>query len=236
MQKKIHYQNYCFHKILFIFLLFFNLAACSTLYPNNKVASAYTVAFETLRGFVFGYPGQEISKELVESIPYASLKMRIGKGSDGLLILESLQAEETIWVSADQIVIVLKEGRIIRTLGLNNNLINLSVIDQSFKDVIFSEEFISNYFSYYSYDDPPLNDLKVNVSIEKIGIKEVDILGVKKSLFLIHESISNKEIRRYATNKYWIDPKNYYVWKSEQTLSPKLPKFFYEITKKPALK
>ena len=87
---------------------------------------------ETLSGLIFGYQGQEISKELVESIPYASLKMRIGKGSNGLLILESLQDKETTWVSADQVVIVLEEGRIIRTLGLNNNLT---------KVIIFLKEF-----------------------------------------------------------------------------------------------
>tara|TARA_B100001750_G_C15444659_1_gene565528 strand:- start:5 stop:715 length:711 start_codon:yes stop_codon:yes gene_type:complete len=234
MKTRIKYQAYCLFKPLFFAFFLIYLEACSTLDLNNQVAPTYTVAFESIKGAFLGYPDKKISKELVENIPYASLIMKIGKGSSGLLILESLKDNETIWVSADQVVIVLKEGRIVRTLGLNNNLISVKRINQSFKNVISSTEFSTDYYSYYSYEDPPLRNLKVHVYLEKIGLRDVDILGEQKNLLLIHETISSKEIRWQATNKYWIDPKDYYVWKSEQTISPKLPKFFFEITKKPA--
>ena len=234
MKIRTEYQAHYLSKSFFITLFLINLQACSILGLNNQVAPTYSVAFESIKGALLGYPEKKISKELIENIPYASLVMKIGKGSSGLLILESLKGDETIWVSADQVVILLKEGRIVRTLGLNNNLISLKRINQSFKNLISSKESITDYYSYYSYDDPPLSNLKVHVYIEKIGMRDVYILGEQKNLLLIHETISNKEIRWQATNKYWVDPKDYYVWKSVQTVSPKLPKFSYEITKKPA--
>ena len=53
-------------------------------------------------------------------------------------------------------------------------------------------------------------------------------------LILIEERIENQYIGWKETNKYWVDDTNF-VWKSEQFISPRLPKFIIEVTKKPSL-
>ena len=48
---------------------------------------------------------------------------------------------------------------------------------------------------------------------------------------LIEERITNSFIGWSEVNKFWVDDNNF-VWKSEQFISPKLPRFSIEVTKK----
>ena len=78
-----------------------------------------------------------------------------------------------------------------------------------------------------------LFELKVSITTINKGIQEVEILGERKKLILIEESISSELIGWKEKNKFWVDPNNYFVWKSEQNISPKLPKFTLQVTKRP---
>ena len=105
--------------ISFIFLG----ASCSSI-ETNKIAPGFKVAFDSIKKAVFGFPENTfITREIVENIPYASLTLKIGKGPRGLLILESVNDNETLWVSRDNVYIRLENGRITRTFGLVNNIV-----------------------------------------------------------------------------------------------------------------
>ena len=218
----------CFY--LFILLL---VSSCVSL-SSEKIAPSYTYAFKTIKNALFGYPDLNISREIVENIPYASGLLKIGKGTQGLVILESIEKNNYLWVSKDKVYIVTKDGRIERSLGLLNNLTKITSIDQSFEDLLTKSSPVSEYFSYYSFEDPLLLNLKVSISIINKGIQEIEILGERKKLILIEESISSEIIGWKEKNKFWVDPNDYFVWKSEQNISPKLPKFIFQVTKKPA--
>ena len=130
---------------------------------------------------------------------------------------------------------MLKDGRIIKTAGLKNNLSNIETINQTFKDLTSkSKELQLNYSSYYSFDDPLLLHLRVNITLVNRGLEEIEIVGEKKKLILFEEIFSNKQINWKGTNKFWVDPEDNFVWKSRQQISPKLPYFVLEVTKKPS--
>lgn len=212
----------------------YTLGACASINSNN-IASSYFIAFEALKDTIFGQPDNLITRDLVEKIPYASAKLKIGKGPAGLVILESIENNQYTWVSADKVFVVVKKGRIIRTLGLSNNLTSFESSNQTFKELIVENEPTLDYFTYYSYDKPLLVDLKMQVHLSKKGIQSVTILGEVKNLILIEEEISNDYIKWRAKNQFWVDPKDFFVWKSVQHISPKLPEFIFEVTKKPSL-
>jgi hypothetical protein len=201
---------------------------------GEKLAPSYTYAYTVIKNAFIGYPDLNITREIIENIPYASGLLKIGKGTQGLVILESIENNNYLWVSKDKVYIVIKDGRIKRSLGLLNNLTKISSIDQSFKDVITKPNPVTKYYSYYSFEEPLLIDLKVTISIENKGMHEIQILGERKKLVLIEESISSELIGWKEKNKFWVDPNDYFVWKSEQNISPKLPKFVFQVTKKPA--
>ena len=209
------------------------LSSCASL-DTNKIAPSYIAAYSSIKGAIFGYEDVNITRDLVKKIPYASAKLKIGKGSSGLLILESIKGNQTTWVSADNVLILVRDGRIIRTLGLINNLTSYQSVDQSFKDLLSNSDSLLNYYSYYSYDEPLLHNLRVEVSLLIKGTQDVELLGEVRSLVLVEELITSKEINWTKKNKYWVDPDTFFVWKSIQYISPKLPKFVFEVTKKPA--
>ena len=220
-------------KSFFYLVILLLLPSCAS-FNSEKLASSYTYAYKAIKNALIGYPDLNITREAVENIPYASALLKIGKGAEGLVILESIENNNYLWVSKDKVHIVTKDGRIERCLGLLNSLTKIKSINQSFQDVLTKPNPVTEYYSYYSFEDPLLFDLKVSISIENKGIHEIEILGDRKKLVLIEENISSELIGWKEKNKFWVDPNDYFVWKSEQNISPKLPKFIFQVTKKPA--
>lgn len=210
------------------------LTSCASL-SDKRIASSFTYAYDAVKNAVFGYPDLGITRETVDNIPYASALLKIGKGTQGLVILETVENNNYAWVSKDNVYIVTKDGRIVRSLNLLNNLTKITSINQSFEDLIIKPNPVTEYYSYYSFQDPLLINLKVKVSTKNKGLQEVEILGKRMKLILIEESISSEIIGWKAKNKYWVDPDSYFVWKSVQNISPKLPEFIFEVTKRPSL-
>ena len=166
--QKLHF----FIKFFFFTFLIQTLLACSSM-NSERIAPSIGGAYESIKGALFGYADPIINKEIINRIPYASALLKIGKGSNGLVILESINSNNYIWVSKDNVFIVIEGGRIIKTEGLVNNLTNFVRPDISFKEFLDNPtSFTTSSFVYYSYDEPYLLDLKVEVSLIKKGYQE----------------------------------------------------------------
>ena len=223
--------NFNKKSLLFTTLLLLSLISCSAL-PTN-IANNFNQTFKAFKNLIYGYEDYPITQSLVKQIPYASLRMKIGKGPAGLLILESQKENSSTWVSADNIFIILKGGRIIRAEGLPNNLTDFLSSEPSFKEIINKDD-TGEVFRYISLDTPEVSNLKLSVTYKKGGHEEVSILGHKRKLLLIEERILNSYIRWEHINKYWVDEKTGYVWQSLQMIAPNLPPISIQITKKPS--
>jgi len=230
---KIHCHIYFFIKIFFFITILGSFLGCSSL-NTGRIAPSFEGAYGAIKGSLFGYPDPIINREVIDRIPYASALLKIGKGSMGLIILESAKDLRYLWVSKDNVYVETQYGRIIKTEGLVSNLTNVKSINQSFEELLNNPKAVLSYISYYSYDEPYMLDLRVNVSLANKGLQKIEILGEVKSLVLIEESISNDDIRWNRKNLFWIDPKDYFVWKSIQYISPKLPNFTLQVTKRPS--
>ena len=96
--------------LLTIFVVsFIFLQGCSTTSSaiSGSVGASFSKAYKAISSLVFGYEDYPITRELVDQIPYATLRMKIGKGPAGLLILESKKGDEYTWVSADNVYIII---------------------------------------------------------------------------------------------------------------------------------
>jgi hypothetical protein len=209
-------------------LSFILLHSCSV--DTSKIAPGYAEAFRTLKNTIIPQKNELITPEVIEKIPYASMTLRIGRGAPGLMILESFTDERETWVSADGVYLVIEKGQIIKTAGLHNNLVNFRAVDNDFKDLIQSKDSEKLYF-YYSYDEPELNNMRVEAKRKFIKTERTELLGSTKDLNIIEERISNNFIGWKETNMYWVDSDGF-VWKSKQHVSPKLPRFEIEVTKR----
>ena len=199
---------------------------------TSNIAPGYVEAFNNVSNFFKNKVNPNITQEVVDLIPYASSILTIGKGVPGLIILSEVKGSEETWVSADGVYIVVSNGKIIKTKGLINNLTRSALPKIYYEDLEQNQSY--KYFYYLSYDNPLLNDLKVEVKITKLDKERVKVLDSTKQLQLIEEILVNDYIGWRIKNKFWIDEEGY-VWKSIQNISPKLPPFTIEVTKKPAL-
>ncbi len=206
------------------------LVSCSS-FPSNNIAPGYLETFNSIKNAVMGYESEFINRELIDNIPYASLTLKIGKGPKGLLILESIKNDQYYWISADSIYLVTKGGRIIKTEGLDNDLKEIIYPRISFQSILSGE--LNHFKAYYSFSNPELNNLELQFKYTLKGEDQVKILDEYMDLILVHEQVSSDQLGWKFTNKYWLD-KDYYVWKSLQYLTPLLPGFNIEITKKPS--
>lgn len=210
---------------LFFMLIFFS--SCASI--GSKLAPAYVDAFKAIKNAVVGFEDTNITKETVARIPYASSLLKIGKGPQGLLILESISSDKETWISADGIYLIVKNGRIVRTEGLQNNLTDFISPLVDFSESNNSE----TYKYYYSYDFPYLRDLEVLATIKTKGLEEVELFNEILYLQLIEEEIISPYLGWKFTNRYWVDKQNNVI-KSIQQFSPKLPEFTIVVTKKPS--
>ena len=218
-------------KLFFLYALV-ALSSCSYI-DSNRIAPGYTQAFSLINSALFGEENTAITPELIENIPYASLLVKIGNGPYGLMILESISGDETTWVSGDGVYFVIRDGRIIRSRGLENNLFN-TILPYTFTSKEYLKKPTDQEINfYYSFDKPFLANLGIQASYTFGNTSSFQLLTQMIELKVIEEQLSNDEILWKPINKYWIDQTGF-IWKSEQHISPKIPKIYIEVTKKPS--
>ena len=215
------------------FFIIFSFIIINSCAQNPNIASSSYSAIFSLIGETLLKKDNSISPEIIESIPYASSLINFKKSPKSLIILQTKVKDTYTWVSSDSRVFLTKNGRIVGTMGLPNDLYKIERPNISFEEILNKTGSI-NYVTYYSFKKPTLNNLKVEISVEVIGRKKINIFGNEKDLILVEERLISKKINWKRTNRFWIDPKTYFVWKSIQNISPKLPELTLEITKKPA--
>jgi hypothetical protein len=215
-------------KLRYATSLLLAMSSCSAI-DLNRVAPGYIEAFQQVKGLVYGLENPYITDDLIKNIPYASSILQIGTGAPGLIILESKKSSSETWVSSDGVFLVIKKGKIIKTKGLNNNLVDSLIPKQYFKDSMGDVKF--NF--YLSYDEPKLDNLKVEATSRVLNKELVAVGSQEMLLTLVEETLSNSYLGWKVTNKYWKD-ENGFTWRSEQYISPILPPFIIQVTKKPA--
>ena len=215
---------------LSIFILLIPLSSCA-LIDSSKIAPGYSEAYQAFNNLIFGYDEESISYDIIKEIPYASALVKIGKGPVGLLILQEKNKESLTWVSADGVYLRTMKGRIVRTAGLDNNLIYSSYPD--IRMSLSSNASLPLLKYYYTYDFPSLNNLELKAQINYLKTEEINLISGKKELMLFEEKIHSDILGWEVSNLYWVDSNNF-IWKSIQYISPLLPEIQIEITKKPS--
>ena len=215
-----------------IFSFLFVLNCCATIPP--EVGGKWRAAFDGVINYYQGYPDYPITAQMIDEIPYASLRMKIGDGPAGLVILQEINNDADLHLGKRrQCGLFLSQWRIIETHGLLNNLTNItmSISDESYK-VDFQEQ--KNYVRILSLSNPEVNSLKIVVNKKVIGKEVINILGKDHETYLVEEYLTNEYINWEYKNYFWVDTSTGFVWKSIQQIAPNVPPIKIEILKKPA--
>ncbi len=115
-----------------------------------------------------------------------------------------------IWSSIDDTKFLFKNGKLIRTFGMENNFEIINFIDVNY-----------NHEAYINFKSPESGYLNINFSYTKISEGDLYLRTLRKNVAyeLIREDFSVDSIFWSGSNYYWIDV-NKNVIMSKQVISP----------------
>ena len=195
-------------------------AGCSS---SNSGNTSYAQFFQVVRqSWAASFGEVRVTREQAAAIPYASLGYRLDSGNQGILVLATDSGGDLLWTSSAHKVIVTREGRIVRTVGLGRDLSNLTSRDQSGLPPVAAA--VRAPFSSTRLEDFPdlgLYGVRVSCRTTLAGRQSVKILGQTIATLRVDESCNSRSPDWSFTDSFWLDQGSGFVWRSRQHVHPK---------------
>lgn len=195
-------------------------AACSS---GNSGNTNYAQFFQLVRqSLSAGFGKARITREQAAAIPYASLGYTLDGGHQGLLVLATDSGGDLLWTSAAHVVIVTREGRIVRTVGLGKDLSSLTPLDQSGLPPVAAA--VRAPFSSTRLEDFPdlgLYGVRISCRATLAGRQNIKILGQLIATLRVDEACTSRNPDWSFTDSFWVDKDSGFVWRSRQHVHPK---------------
>jgi hypothetical protein len=175
---------------------------------------------------------QGVTRDQAAATPFASIGIRVGDSMQVMLVLGSSNGEERLWTSASHIVLLIRNGRVVRTAGLDYNLGEL----RNLRGVNGAPPTQGTADSVWSADFPDLHIFGVPISCHSVarGSEAIKVLGSTLPTVHVDEDCRSEKLDWTFTNSYWIAPQTGVVWRSIQRISPKLDPLEVSILRPPA--
>lgn len=203
------------------------LAGCDQTPTLSLVKDSFSVAFPNASD----YPR---TREQVDALPYAQLGVRIGSGGRGIMVLSEKRDDDLYWMSANRLLLVMRKGRIVRSVGLPTDLLSTRLDGRDLLD-------------YYDPEKPEIDGLETSMSVDvgnsygaKIrsryrveGSETIRVLGESYDTLRVSEQLSCDSWSWRATNLHWLSKRSAMIWRSRQVFGKAQPAIEFEMLKRP---
>ena len=193
------------------------LAGCST--QNND----YSQYFQMIRqAFSSPFSNGAIPRQEAAAVPYATIGYRLNGGRENLLILATNTNGELLWTGPSHVVLVTSDGRLIRTVGLPDNI--ASVTPSLSRALTPPDQVLKSAFTgMRSADFPDERNYSISISCKTVsmGRAAITILGKALDTVRADEACENSALGWTFRDSYWVDTQSGFVWRSIQHLTPK---------------
>jgi len=198
------------------------LASCSNL-------PLYDYGFNTIKESYLKLDTVQIDEDYMSAAKYAFIRVRFGSSRSALLTLVREKNDVLEWISADGIKIFTFNGKIIKTLGLSNDIEILNYQNHSIENVSQPKSsFIINFY------EPILMEQTITSDYINKGLKEIKnpVEGRDKiTVSIYEEKVYMESINWNRKNKYYINNNNK-IEKTIQYIHPFLDPVTIEFIKK----
>jgi hypothetical protein len=202
------------------------LAGCSSS-SETGIGQYYQILRQSLRE-------NRITAEQAGAIPYASLGLKVDGNPEMLLVLATETNGNLMWTSRNHVVVVTRDGRIVRTVGLPHDVENVSPAAGQERPP--SAALVQRFITKRSADYPDVGRYAValNCSTAAMQRETITILGSAIPTIRVQEHCSDSESRWSFTDTFWVDSQNGFIWRSIQHTHPEGTKISIEIFRPPA--
>jgi len=177
-----------------------------------------------------------ITLEQASAVPYASIGFRIGRSSEGMLILAGQTGTDLLWTSAEHIAIATHNGRIVRTGGFRWNLADTQSATSDPLGANLGRNTPAEVSSRRLIDLRDIHKFAIEITsqFELIGNQKINVLGTDLETVAYKESCVADQLDWTFQNSFWIDSDSGLVWKSIQYVHPNLDPITIETLRPPA--
>lgn len=176
---------------------------------------------ETFKVGLFGTPDVELTAEQVHDIPYASIYARINDGSQIFLVLAYAENGNLKWLTRDKAMLVTRNGRLVKTLGLPDNL--LEVTNLASDPLIQANRIVdgTQWTRIQSWTEgQQLRSATLSSRFSLAGMETVTVLNAPHAYRVINEDVTVTEMNIHYQNRFWIEPATGAVRKTQQFIGP----------------
>lgn len=197
------------------------LAACSNSAAFKTLNSAYDMSFGNTPSFDPSYP---------DKLPYASIAVSIKNMPRALLVLGKVEGDEMHWFSGDKGVFVTRFGRLIKTVGLPENITKTDFSTADFFETYPEAQKDASLSRVIDLSPGHRYGVKVDAILKKLG-KETITIGTKTRETTRFEEYCHAPLLSWRyTNSYWVGETGQ-VWRSTQQVTPTGQPITIELTK-----
>ena len=184
--------------------------ACSSSSTGN---TNYSQFYQILRqSFSASFGKVRVTRQQAAAIPYASLGFSLDDGNQNILVLGTDSGGELLWTSAAHVVIVTRQGRIVRTLGLGHDLAGMTTRDE--------RPLPAPAAALIDFPERGLYGVLVSCRAHLVGRQSVSILGQAIPVSRVDESCTARRPEWTFTDTFWVDGDSGQVWRSRQHIHP----------------
>lgn len=164
----------------------------------------------------------QITRENISTLPYASIAAKIHSSNPSRIILGQILGNQLFWYSAEKEVLVTEFGRVVRSFGLEHDLLGLRFSDDSAHLHLHQLQKPLKITYFLDLNRKNLQNLMAEAVYSLVKPEKITIYDITYDTLKISEKVYVKEIDWRFENIYWVHVQDGYVWKSIQHLHPKL--------------
>jgi hypothetical protein len=174
-----------------------------------------------------------VSLEQAAAVPYATIGIKIGDGPQVMFVLATDSGDHLMWVAGQSAAIETRNGRIIRTSGLEHDLSGSwsgSGLDASAGDSWLRparDVWVADFVDRKQYS------VQITCSHAAPVSDPVTLLGKTIATVRVDESCDAPQLEWSFANSFWVDPATGVVWRSIQHTSPDLDPLEIDVLRPP---
>lgn len=160
-----------------------------------------------------------VSDEKIEALPYASMYLRINDGQRIFLVLGYAENGQQKWVTQDRAMLVTQKGRLVKTLGLSDNLLETGNLDQDPLAQPLSLRDGASWTRLLSWTEN--GQLRSGVAISRFSRDNDTVLtlaGKRVACRVWHEEVAIDAVGARWQNTFWLDAISGEVRQSAQSI------------------
>jgi len=183
--------------------------------PYKEYGQAVGQAFRSM------FKANSVPRSTVAGIPYASMGYRVDGGDEAVLVLATSSPDYQLWTASSHVVFQTSNGRILRTVGLAQDLGGMTP-DHGSALPGPAAALAAPFSSRRLADFPQANAYGILIACTATarGAAPITLLGQSLPTQRVDENCESRSLNWRFTDTYWVDPKSGFVWRSLQHLTP----------------